>query len=410
MSAQAQPVPAVGGPLQRAPQVDVLRALALLGVAVVNASYLGSIWTGPVPDSQAAAITDQVVRALVLLVFETKFYLLFSFLFGYAFALHTASAAAGGVTGGRFTAAYLRRLVGLGLLGIAHAVLLFPGDILTVYAVLGLVLLAARPIAPRGEVMAAAAVLAGAAAAFVVAAGLSATALGGLWLPVIDPAIVDAVEDPSVGGPWEVVAGHWRDWPEVLGGMWGLQGPGVLAMLLIGHAAGRVNLLQDPARLARHLPRIQRIGYAVGIPGALALTVAGLYTPGQPAELCALAINMATAPLLAAAMAATLLSYLTTRRAGAWLRTVAAAGRMTLTHYLGQSLIGALLYTGYGLDLGGNLPAGIVIAVAAIVFAAQVALSGRWLRHHAYGPTEWLLRAVTRWEIPPWRRTDATGA
>jgi uncharacterized protein len=226
-----------------------------------------------------------------------------------------------------------------------------------------------------------------------------------VWLPVVDPALVDAVEDPSAGGPREVIAGHVRDWPGVLAGMWGLQGPGVLAMLLIGHAAGRARLLQDPARLARDLPRIRRVGFAVGIPGALALTVAGLYTPGQPAELSALAVNMVTAPLLAAAMAATLLGLLARRRVGDWLRTsVAPAGRMTLTHYLGQSLIGALLYTGHGADLGGNLPAAVVIGTASIVFITQVALSGWWLRFHAYGPAEWLLRAITGWQRPPWRR------
>jgi len=82
-----------------------------------------------------------------------------------AFALQATRAAEAGVTGGRFIRRYLRRLLGLGLLGAAHAVLLFPGDILTVYAVLGLVLLAARRLEPGTEAATAAAVLVGAAVA-----------------------------------------------------------------------------------------------------------------------------------------------------------------------------------------------------------------------------------------------------
>ena len=402
MSTQTQTHPGSEEHAGRTPQIDVLRAFALLGVAVVNASFLGSIWTGPVPDSTAAAVADQVVRVLVLLVFETKFYLLFSFLFGYAFALQADRFAAAGAP---FAGAYLRRLAGLGLLGAAHAVLLFPGDILTVYAVAGLVLLAARRLEPVTEVATAAAVLFGAVISFIVLAALTAVAQGGVWQPVVDPAIVDAVEDPSAGGAWAVIVGHWNDWPEVLTGMWALQGPGVLAMLLLGHAAGRTGFLQRPDRLVSFLPWTRRIGYLVGIPGAVALTGAALYTPGQPAELAALALNTLTAPLLAAAFAATLLGAGARPRVGAWLQKVAApAGRMTLTHYLGQSLIGCLLYTAYGLNLGAHLPAGLVVALAIAVFTGQLALSGWWLRHHAHGPAEWLLRAITRWEIPPWPR------
>ena len=182
-------------------------------------------------------------------------------------------------------------------------------------------------------------------------------------------------------------------------------------MLLLGHAAGRVGLLQRPEWLAARLPWIRRIGFTLGIPGAIVLTVAALYTPGQPVEQAALAINTLTAPLLAAAFAASLLGLAARPGAGTWLQDlVAPAGRMTLTHYLGQSMIGCLLYTSYGLNLGGSLPAAVVIGLAVLTFTLQIALSRAWLRSYAYGPAEWLLRAVTRWEKPPWRRPAVAAA
>src|SRR5215207_7158979 len=67
-------------------------------------------------------------------------------------------------------------------------------------------------------------------------------------------------------------------------------------------------------------------------------------------------------------------------------------------------------YTGYGRALGGGLPAAAVIGIAVAVFLARVAVSGWWLRRHHYGPVEWLLRALTRWEQPPWRRGTVPAA
>ncbi|MER5226682.1 DUF418 domain-containing protein [Streptomyces flaveus] len=83
------------------------------------------------------------------------------------------------------------------------------------------------------------------------------------------------------------------------------------------------------------------------------------------------------------------------------------AGRMTLTNYLTQSLVCALLFTGYGAALVGDVPPLGVLAIALVLFTAQAVASRRWLRRYHYGPLEWLLRAWTTLTWPPLRRGKA---
>ncbi|MGW5669541.1 DUF418 domain-containing protein [Micromonospora sp. NPDC003776] len=67
-------------------------------------------------------------------------------------------------------------------------------------------------------------------------------------------------------------------------------------------------------------------------------------------------------------------------------------------------LICALIFTGLGLGLIGRVPPAGVLALALGIFATQLALSALWMRTHRYGPVEWILRAATNAECPPWRR------
>ncbi|CFL92133.1 Predicted membrane protein [Bordetella pertussis] len=92
------------------------------------------------------------------------------------------------------------------------------------------------------------------------------------------------------------------------------------------------------------------------------------------------------------------------RPAGARLaRWLAPAGRMALTNYLLQSLVCAVLFTAWGLRWVGTLAPLSVLGLAVLVFALQLPWSAWWLRRHAYGPVEWLLRALTLARWPAWR-------
>ena len=118
--------------------IDVLRGFALLGILVVN---MAAFRAPPVFGEADAGALDRVATFLIAFGFEQKFYVLFSFLFGYGLSEQMARAAA---RGARFIPRFLRRLLGLFLIGLAHALLLFTGDILVTYALLGVVLLLMR--------------------------------------------------------------------------------------------------------------------------------------------------------------------------------------------------------------------------------------------------------------------------
>ena len=131
MSTAANPV---GMAPPRLAQVDALRGFALFGILVVNIGVFASpFYANGITDPTFSGAWDVAVRWLVAWLFETKFYLLFSFLFGYSFTLQMSAAERGGAA---FGPRFLRRLVGLALLGLAHAVLFYQGDILLTYCLL----------------------------------------------------------------------------------------------------------------------------------------------------------------------------------------------------------------------------------------------------------------------------------
>ncbi|WP_309238069.1 DUF418 domain-containing protein [Streptomyces albidus (ex Kaewkla and Franco 2022)] len=382
--------------------MDSFRGFALLGILVVNSTYFASAFHGTgVADPAFTSSVDTAVGWFVTIVFETKFYLLFSFLFGYSFTLQRRAALRRG-TG--FTAPFLRRLIALALIGAAHAVLLFTGDILSTYAMLGLVLLALGRVRPRTAVVTAAVLLTLVAAAY---AGLGALQAAAGELHTLDIGAVTAEAEALAaqlsGSPGQVVAAHVRDLPGTAVVLLLFQAPAALAMFLLGLAAGPRELFADPVRHFRAARRIQWAGFPVGLAGSLIYAHAGLHGAGTPYELCALALDLLTAPALAAAYAATLLRALHGGLGDRLRGALAPAGRMALSNYLLQSAVLALVFTGYGFGAVGHLPPLAVLGSALVLYLAQLRLSARWMRTYAYGPVEWVLRAFTNLERPAWK-------
>ncbi|MFC0505495.1 DUF418 domain-containing protein [Micromonospora costi] len=173
---------------------------------------------------------------------------------------------------------------------------------------------------------------------------------------------------------------------------------------LVGLAAGKRGVLAHPERHTRLWRVLCLVGFPVGLAGAVMFATTG-GTTGLDAV--ALALTVLTAPLLAAAYVATLFQVFPTRLGAAVSRALAPAGRLALSNYLGQSVICAVIFTGWGFGLIGRVSPLTAVLVAVAVFAAQVLISAWWMRRHHYGPVEWLLRAVTNASVPPWRRAAA---
>lgn len=391
---------AAGGDVRAEPagsrvrNVDALRGFALLGIVAVNSTQIAGPWAwtvGPVPGETSLS---QLARFLVTLVFATKFYLLFSFLFGYSFTLQIESARRAGT---RFLPRYLRRLGGLLVLGAAHAVALYVGDILMTYALLGLVLLAVRHLRPPQAISGAVLTFGGLGVLYVLL-GLLLVVTQGLGPGTGSPEPVAPRAELLAlyrGAPGDVVAANLRLLPDALSSIAVFQAPCALAMFLLGFAAGRAGLLRDWSPRADTLRRVVYGGLLVGVPGALLFALSTHHVLALPWTVVALGVDVLTAPALAAAYACAVLLAL---RAG-WGRYVRAAlapaGRLALTNYLGQSVILALVYTGYGLALYGRLGGAQIFCVSVAVFAFQLAASALWVRYLRYGPAEWALRALT---------------
>ncbi|MEU0201891.1 MULTISPECIES: DUF418 domain-containing protein [unclassified Streptomyces] len=372
----------------RLPAVDALRGFALLGILVVNSAQIMSPYEAEGVRDPGAAPVDQVAAWLVTAFASSKFYLLFSFLFGYSFTLQAAAAER---DGRGVTARFLRRSLGLVLLGLAHAVLLYTGDILLTYGLLGLVLLWARRIRPATAVKAAAWIY-GVFGAVLTALGALATAIDDEE-PVPQQAVAQAVAAYR-GSAGTVVRENLDRLPLALLGVL-LMAPGVLAAFFLGLAAGRRRLLAPGGTDRSRLVRGTVAGLAVGVPGAVFFASAAQGPLGDRWQLLGIGVGMLTAPALSAAYACVLLLLLDSPRGERVRRLFAPAGRLALTNYLGQSLIMTFLATAYGLSLYGDVGAAGVLLLAAAVYALQLALSTAWTRRFRHGPAEWLLRAVT---------------
>lgn len=376
-------------PASRQTFPDQLRGLALLGIIVVNAPFFAISADGYTPASVASPV-DWTAAFAVTLLAQGKFYLIFSFLFGYSanFIIRNNDAS------GRLR--FRRRLVGLAVLGLAHAVLFFIGDILMSYALLGAALM----------------LLFGRSDRFVLRTAASAAVIATLWLGALilvvssasatelatDPALLNLNSALANGSFLDVILARAKALPAAFFLVGTLQWGLAFSAFCLGLVAGRRSLLSN---LSVHRPLWRRLaiwGLVIGLPlqaWAGWLTLQGGPSLGTTAEnFVGTAVGFLTAPILAAGYVGAL-ALLTMRRPRA-LAAVQESGRATLTLYLGESLVLSLLFCGYGFGLFGTLGVAAVTGVAIAVWAGLELSMHLWFRRFRQGPLEWLLSEWTR--------------
>lgn len=393
-------------------QVDILRGFALFGILLVNMA----LFKAPAIVQAAAPVTasplDQLAAHAINLFAEGKFFTLFSFLFGFGFATQLLWAQERGQP---FVPRYTRRLLVLLLIGIAHATLLWYGDILVTYALLGFVLLLFRNQSPRALLIWAFALLAGmtlllgAAIAFIEiqrADPLSGRALLVAEREQLTSARAEVARDTALyrdGSYVEMVATRTL---APVGLIFNLltQGIPVLAMFLLGLYVGKRGILTNIEQHRTLLRRVRFWGLALGLPLS-ALLVFGQAQLSPFAQLAALLLaHSLTGPLLALGYAATIVLLHEQPRWHAPLAPLGAAGRMALTNYLLQTVICTTLFYGYGAGLYGQVGAALGVLLTLVIFELQLAWSVWWLRHFQFGPVEWLWRSLTYGRAQPMRR------
>ncbi len=382
----------------RIPEVDALRGFALVGIFLVNALMMaGPYGLGAITDPDASAL-DRIVEGIVQTFAVGKFYLMFSFLFGYSLTLQLASAERAGTSA---VPRLLRRSLGLLVLGVLHAVLLYTGDILTTYAVLGLILIAARNCTP-GAALRAARILYGCLSAFLLLVGLGTLLTSDAETAEADAELAEGLPGLVAdyrGDALSVVRANLGQLPDqFLAAL--LMSGFVMTAFLVGLHCGKQRLLADTGSHRTRMRRICVIGAVVGLPGSLFMALAVSGPLGPRWSLFAQVVGTVTAPALTAAYVCGMLLLMKTARGARIAALLAPAGRMALTNYLSQSLAMALVFTAYGLALYDRLSPAVVIPGALALYAIQLKISSHLMARQRYGPVEWLLRTITLARLP----------
>lgn len=391
---------------ERADILDILRAFALLGICMANAGYF-SLYIFQKPDVMAAMPTAAVDRWLSWFHFafvDGKFYSLFSLLFGIGFSIIFLRNKEAGRNG---LAVFYRRLFILLILGLCHSLLLWDGDILLFYAVVGMLLPLFRNCTNKTLLI------------WVVSLLLSPLLFDvikviseGKW-NISRPFFQQAIAmDKKVGitetnvDTWLITHTSYQDlltWCK--SGTWWSWGlrvdsnriPKVLAMFLLGLYAGRMNIYSQLELYRPLLKKIQVFGFALGIPAGLAHAYFEFDHQSLPSarglwDTLSYALNVA--PLSLAYTATIAIWYMDGKFINS-LQALKPAGRMALTNYIMQSLICVVLYHGVGFGLGGKWGPAVFMPVAIVIYLLQVLYSHWWFRYFNYGPLEWIWRMLT---------------
>jgi uncharacterized protein len=411
--------------------IDIIRGLALLGILIVNMYS----FSHPLEESWFAfdpkmSVVDQITTWCILLLAEGKFYPIFSILFGWGLTLQMQRLTTKGQS---FIAFYCRRLILLLLMGLLHAYFIWVGDILSLYAVLGFVLIFYRHAQPKTLLI-------------WVGIWLAISLFIYLWLifsfrndsiqvaePTIEeqqlldvakpvnsaltvefkekdnePILLEPIYQFYAQGSFaEITAQRAHEiysmviWADMIGA------PEILAFFLLGVYFGRRQLFQQ---LNNNLTLIyQLLGWGLGlgivsnfIYATWSITLEQ-YEPFPLAVIVLIAQSIGSLTLSLGYIAGIML--LNRQPYGQFfLRWLSPVGQMALTNYLTQSLICTLIFYGYGLGLFGQISITAGVVLAGLIYSVQIIWSTWWLQRFYFGPMEWLWRSGVYMKWQPFYR------
>ena len=373
-AASPQPV----APSERIDAIDVLRGIALFGVMAINVTmvFRVSIFEQFIRARHPASPLDRIVETILTLAVDLKAFALFSLLFGIGLAIQFERLSGSP----RRTILLVRRLVVLLAFGLIHLCLIWNGDILTEYALVGLLVLPLLFGPPW---------LLGTSAIGFLALYLALQ----IGMPdgvfptdyVLARDVAEANRIYATGGFAEVLAFRLRELPLIVT-LHVYIFARTIGLFLLGALAWRAGLLRNP-------PAVQtwRLVLA-GVGGGAALVLS--HAAGVFSGRTAIIASPLGTVLLALGYAAAIVGITNLPRGKAWLGWAAPLGRMAFTNYLAQSVIFGWIFYGYGLGLFGQLGVASALAIGMAFYAAQVLFSAWWLRRYRYGPVEWLWRTL----------------
>ena len=383
--------------------LDVLRGLALLGVIISNMRWFsGLVFRFPAYRQYLQEFSlDSLAYHAVGIFVTGKAIATLSFLFGLGFSVQLFRAEQRGVP---FVSVYCRRLAVLLMLGLVHMVLLWYGDILTLYAVFGFVLLWAARRSDRAVVIMAGLLIVG----LPIALGVTTTVMNfsdaspELALAARGRAEANAATLAVFqGGTYaQIIRENLAQARQFYEGVQGLTNLQYLGLFLLGLYVGRRRVFERVAEHAAALRRIAKWGLAVGICCGIVETIIMIVVGRRAAysrpDLALLMYVLFIGTFVqAAGYVATVTLLLRRAFWKRWLSPFAAVGRMALTNYLMQTVVCLFVFYGFGLGLVGRTGPALGLLIALVLYATQIAWSRFWLAHFRMGPMEWVWRSAS---------------
>ncbi|MEA2753601.1 MAG: uncharacterized protein QOI41_7744 [Myxococcales bacterium] len=376
---------------ERAIALDALRGVALFGVLLVNVLtiFRVSLFAQFLVRTARRSGADYVVSRMSAMGLEFKAFTLFSLLFGIGLAAQHERTRQRGVAFGRYAA---RRLGFLLVLGLAHLFLVWNGDVLTLYALLGIIAAPLLRLSTR--------------ALFALALALFVAHLCPLPFPTpfasyraLHDHVIESYDAYGRGTFGEALAFRIREVRPVAALLFWTT-PRVLGLFLLGACAWRAGVFRGEQRT------LVRFVAGVGLVSGGALTWLAS-SDGVDLGTWRDVASRAASLVLALGYGAAIVAVFDEPRlphAKAVLRLFAPLGQMALTSYLTQSIVLSALFYGWGLGLFGRLGEAEAAAIGVAIFVVQVAFSTAWLRRYRFGPVEWLWRSFTYGARQPMRR------
>ncbi len=381
--------------------LDALRGFALLGICLANFPEfsLYNFLDARTAESMSSFGIDRVVRFLQYMLVDGKFYTIFSLLFGIGFSIIISNAAKKGADGFRI---FYRRMSILVVIGLIHLMFIWSGDILMLYALLGLLLTLFRNVSDK---------------AILSWAGFF------LFLPVVIDFVweVTGIYPSARVVEWQQYFcakygitdenfAYWLRDARDYGGVFEFLVQGALVRLqefidgnryfkvfglfLIGFYIGRKRMYADLSKWKPLLKKLFVYGMLIGLPLSIVYAWSAMYHHPLGLTMHSFLYFVSVYLLGFAYVSGICLLLLACPKLKIF-PVLAAPGRMALTNYIGQSLIGMLLFYGIGLGWGAGIGLAQTELIVLFVFLFQIIFSRLWLKVFRFGPLEWVWRMLT---------------
>ncbi|MEZ2414230.1 DUF418 domain-containing protein [Muriicola sp. E247] len=393
--------------------IDALRGFSLAGIVIVH--MVENYIAAPVPegamDAAHQGTADYVIDGFILLFLRGKFFALFSFLFGLSFFIQMKNA---DLKGQNYQFRFLWRLTLLLIIGYLHS-LFYRGDILTIYALLGIFLVPFYRLKKQWIVVSSIVLFLGLGRylVFLFTQGDSLFTAGNYGPD--SPEIIQYFNVLSEGSIWEVFKTNaWEGHIMKMDFQLGIFSRGYLTFgfFLLGLYTGKIDFFRNYLE-KRQLVKDLLWGSVILLCIAVVITAGSFMQLGPEPEFnnWIAMLGLTGFDLVNVALTFIILClFVMIYRSEKWKRRLDSFtpyGRTALTNYVLQSIVGTFVFYGWGLGYIGKLSNTVSFALAILLIIAQILISKWWMKRFYYGPFEWLWRSLTFITIYPFRRSKS---